>query len=106
MCAHLIEKRVLLHTNHQNKPTYEHHQTFPVSDRVVRHAVLFFFALRRMANCQNLWEVLILLGFFLSIFFMVCLASLTYARMDTHVRLWAKLIAVLATPVVMYAVPA
>ena len=68
--------------------------------------VLFFFALRRMANCQNLWEVLILLGFFLSIFFMVCLASLTYARMDTHVRDWAKLIAVLATPVVMYAVPA
>lgn len=59
-----------------------------------------------MANCQNLWEVLILLGFFLSIFFMVCLASLTYARMDTHVRDWAKLIAVLATPVVMYAVPA
>lgn len=54
--------------------------------------VLFFFALRRMANCQHLWEVLILLGFFLSIFFMVCLASLTYARMDTHVRLWAKLI--------------
>ncbi len=39
--------------------------------------VLFFFALRRMANCQNLWEVLILLGFFLSIFFMVCLASLS-----------------------------
>lgn len=38
--------------------------------------------------------------------FMVCLASLTYAHMDTHVRLWAKLIAVLATPVVMYAVPA
>ncbi len=68
--------------------------------------VLFFFALRRMANCQNLWEVLTLLGFFLSIFFMVCLASLTYARMDTHVRDWAKLIAVLATPVVMYAVPA
>ena len=61
--------------------------------------VLFFFALRRMANCQHLWEVLILLGFFLSIFFMVCLASLTYARMDTHVRDWAKLIAVLATPV-------
>ena len=67
--------------------------------------VLFFFALRRMANCQHLWEVLILLGFFLSIFFMVCLASLTYARMDTHVRDWAKLIAVLATPVVVYAVP-
>ena len=61
--------------------------------------VLFFFALRRMANCQNLWEVLILLGLFLSIFFMVCLASLTYARMGTHVRDWAKLIAVLATPV-------
>lgn len=38
--------------------------------------------------------------------FMVCLASLTYARMDTHVRDWAKLIAVLATPVVVYAVPA
>ena len=55
--------------------------------------VLFFFALRRMADCQHLWEVLILLGFFLSIFFMVCLASLTYARMDTHMRLWAKLIA-------------
>ena len=68
--------------------------------------VLFFFALRRMADCQHLWEVLILLGFFLSIFFMVCLASLTYARIDTHMRLWAKLIAVLATPVVMYAVPA
>lgn len=68
--------------------------------------VLFFFALRRMANCQNLWEVLILLGLFLSIFFMVCLASLTYARMGSHVRDWAKLIAVLATPVVMYAVPA
>lgn len=46
------------------------------------------------------------MGFFLSIFFMVCLASLTYARMDTHVRDWAKLIAVLATPVVMYAVSA
>lgn len=106
MCAHLIGKWVLLHTNHQNKPTYEHHQTFPVSDRVVRHARPVFFALRRMANCQHLWEVLILLGFFLSIFFMVCLASLTYAHMDTHVRLWAKLIAVLATPVVMYAVPA
>lgn len=42
--------------------------------------VLFFFALRRMANCQHLWEVLILLGFFLSIFFMVCLATLTYAH--------------------------
>lgn len=43
LCAHLTGKRVLLHTNHQNKPTYEHHQTFPVSDRVVRHArpVLF-----------------------------------------------------------------
>lgn len=26
--------------------------------------------------------------------------------MDTHVRDWAKLIAVLATPIVMYAVPA
>ena len=37
---------------------------------------------------------------------MVCLATLTYARMDTHVRDWAKLIAVLATPVVVYAVPA
>lgn len=68
--------------------------------------VLFYFGLRRMADCQHLWEVLILLGFFLSIFFMVCLATLTYARMDPHVRLWAKLIAVLATPVVMYAVPA
>ena len=68
--------------------------------------VLVFFALRRMANCQNLWEVVILFGFFLSIFFMVCLASLTYARMDSHVRDWAKLIAVLATPVVMYAVSA
>lgn len=106
MCAHLIGKWVLLYTNHQNKPTYEHHQTFPVPTEWSATLVLFFFALRRMANCQNLWEVLILLGFFLSIFFMVCLASLTYARMDTHVRDWAKLIAVLATPVVMYAVPA
>ena len=43
MCAHLIGKWVLLHTNHQNKPTYEHHQTFPVSDRVVRHARPVFF---------------------------------------------------------------
>lgn len=106
MCAHLIGKQVLLHTNHQNKPTYEHHQTFPVSDRVVRHARPVFFRTPPYGQLPAPMGGFDPLGLLPIHLFMVCLASLTYARMDTHVRLWAKLIAVLATPVVVYAVPA